>query len=176
MYCLVAIPFRSYLQSFVVLFAIPFGFVGALVGHIIMGFNLSIVSMFGLVALSGVVINDSLVLVHTANRMVDSGMSLMEAVQKAGIRRFRPIILTSVTTAIALLSLTLVPQTMIVGFGLTAAIGTAMAYLATLSALPALARLLLGWQHGKANVGPDRLFRAASHLCERLGQIGRAHV
>ena len=126
MYCLVAIPFRSYLQSFVVLFAIPFGFVGALVGHIIMGFNLSIVSMFGLVALSGVVINDSLVLVHTANRMVDSGMSLMEAVQKAGIRRFRPIILTSVTTFLGLAPMILetslqarilIPMAISLGFG-----------------------------------------------------------
>ncbi len=126
MYCIVAIPFRSYLQSFVVLFAIPFGFVGALIGHIIMGFNLSLISMFGIVALSGVVINDSLVLVHTANRMHEEGLDLSEAVQKAGIRRFRPIILTSITTFLGLAPMIfetslqariLIPMAISLGFG-----------------------------------------------------------
>jgi multidrug efflux pump subunit AcrB len=126
MYCLVAIPFRSYAQSFVILFAIPFGFVGALVGHIIMGYKLSLISMFGLVALSGVVINDSLVLVHTANRLVKEGMTLIEAVQKAGVRRFRPIILTSVTTFLGLAPMIfetslqariLIPMAISLGFG-----------------------------------------------------------
>jgi multidrug efflux pump subunit AcrB len=126
MYCLVAIPFRSYVQSSVVLFAIPFGFVGALVGHLIMGYKLSLISMFGLVALSGVVINDSLVLVHTANRLVEEGMSLIEAVQKAGVRRFRPIILTSVTTFLGLAPMIfetslqariLIPMAISLGFG-----------------------------------------------------------
>jgi multidrug efflux pump subunit AcrB len=126
MYCLVAIPFKSYVQSLVVLFAIPFGFVGALAGHLIMGYKLSLISMFGLVALSGVVINDSIVLVHTANRLVDGGMSLIEAVQKAGVRRFRPIILTSVTTFLGLAPMIfetslqariLIPMAISLGFG-----------------------------------------------------------
>ena len=102
MYVLIAIPFNSYLQPLIVLTAIPFGLVGAIIGHLAMGYDLSIVSMMGLVALSGVVVNDSLVLVHTANRFITEGMSHKEAVTNAGIRRFRPILLTSLTTFLGL--------------------------------------------------------------------------
>jgi multidrug efflux pump subunit AcrB len=97
-YILLAIPFSSYLQPFIVMSAIPFGIVGALWGHIFMGMDLSIMSMFGIVALAGVVINDSLVLVDVINRERREGSPLMEAIGKAAIARFRPIILTSVTT------------------------------------------------------------------------------
>ncbi len=126
MYCLVAIPFRSYIQSWVVLLAIPFGFVGALIGHLIMGYNLSLMSMFGLVALSGVVINDSLVLVHKANELRKSGMPLQESIEQAGIRRFRPIVLTSMTTFLGLMPMILetslqarflIPMALSLGFG-----------------------------------------------------------
>ncbi len=95
---LLAIPFRSYLQPFIIMAVIPFGFVGAIWGHIIMGLDLTILSLFGLVALSGVVINDSLVLVDFINRRRAAGNSLEEAIREAGVARFRPIILTSLTT------------------------------------------------------------------------------
>jgi multidrug efflux pump subunit AcrB len=78
--------------------AIPFGMVGAVIGHLIMGYSLSVLSMFGVVALSGVVVNDSLVLVDFANRKDRSGMSRREAIHQAGIHRFRPVILTTLTT------------------------------------------------------------------------------
>ncbi len=126
MYCLVAIPFRSYAQALVVLLAIPFGFVGALIGHIIFGYSLSLMSMFGIVALSGVVINDSLVLVHKANSLRNEGLELDEAIQRAGIRRFRPIILTSLTTFLGLTPMIfetslqarfLIPMALSLGFG-----------------------------------------------------------
>ena len=78
--------------------AIPFGFVGALIGHLIMGYNLSIVSLFGMVGLAGVVVNDSLVLVYAANRFRSGGDTAHNAVIKAGCVRFRPILLTSLTT------------------------------------------------------------------------------
>jgi multidrug efflux pump subunit AcrB len=126
MYCLVAIPFRSYAQSLVVLLAIPFGFVGALIGHILFGYSLSLTSMFGIVALSGVVINDSLVLVHKANSLKSEGVELKEAMQRAGIRRFRPIILTSLTTFLGLTPMIfetslqarfLIPMALSLGFG-----------------------------------------------------------
>jgi multidrug efflux pump subunit AcrB len=97
-YVLLAIPFGSYLQPFIVMSAIPFGMVGAVWGHIFMGMDLSIMSMFGIVALAGVVINDSLVLVDVINRERKQGHSLMQAISKAGVARFRPIILTSITT------------------------------------------------------------------------------
>ena len=95
---LLAIPFRSYLQPLIIMAIIPFGFVGAVWGHVIMGLNLTILSLFGLVALSGVVINDSLVLVHFINRRRAEGKRLNHAIREAGAARFRPIVLTSLTT------------------------------------------------------------------------------
>jgi multidrug efflux pump subunit AcrB len=106
-YALLAIPFRSYFQPLIVMSAIPFGMVGAVMGHWIMadvfGWNggdplLYQSSIFGMMALSGVVVNDSLVMVHFMNSKVKEGMPLQEAVRLAGVRRFRPILLTSLTT------------------------------------------------------------------------------
>jgi multidrug efflux pump subunit AcrB len=97
-YFLLAVPFRSYTQPFIVMASIPFGIVGAVLGHILMGYNLSVMSMMGIIALSGVVVNDSLVLINYANQLRDEGQSLLDAVCNAGIRRFRPILLTTLTT------------------------------------------------------------------------------
>jgi multidrug efflux pump subunit AcrB len=97
-YALLAIPFRSYVQPLIILVSIPFGIVGAVLGHLIMGYSLSVMSMMGIVALSGVVVNDSLVLIHFANRVRAEGQSPFGAISAAGIRRFRPILLTSLTT------------------------------------------------------------------------------
>ncbi len=97
-YILMAIPLHSYIQPIIVMSVIPFGLVGAVVGHIIMGMPLSIMSMCGIVALAGVVVNDSLVLVDYVNRHRDDGHGLISAVWEAGAVRFRPIILTSLTT------------------------------------------------------------------------------
>jgi multidrug efflux pump subunit AcrB len=97
-FALMAIPFKSYIQPLIVMSAIPLGLVGAVIGHVIMGKDLSILSMMGLVALSGVVVNDSLVLVDYINSHAKEAGSLFDAVCKAGVRRFRPIMLTSLTT------------------------------------------------------------------------------
>ena len=97
-YALLAIPFKSYVQPLIIMISIPFGIIGAILGHIIMGYSLSINSIFGVVALSGVVVNDSLILIDFANRMVRNGTSVKKAVWMAGIQRFRPILLTTVTT------------------------------------------------------------------------------
>ena len=88
-FTLLAIPFRSYLQPLIVMFAIPFGVFGAIVGHIIMGYNMSIISMMGLLALSGVVVNDSLVLISYANDRRREGLPAAKAIWEAGVRRFR---------------------------------------------------------------------------------------
>ncbi len=101
-YALLAIPFRSYLQPFLVMTAIPFGFIGAILGHAIMGLEISIMSFLGFVALTGVVVNDNLVLVDFINRRRREGAGLMEAVSSAGVARFRPILLTSLTTCASL--------------------------------------------------------------------------
>ncbi|NOY91088.1 MAG: efflux RND transporter permease subunit, partial [Deltaproteobacteria bacterium] len=98
MFAMLAIVFRSYSQPALVMLAIPFGMVGAIWGHLFMGFGLSIISMMGVVALAGVVVNDSLVLVDAVNTFNKSGMSLHDAVIAGGTRRFRPILLTSLTT------------------------------------------------------------------------------
>ena len=98
MYALLAIPFRSYIQPVIVLLSIPFGLAGAVWGHMIMGMNLSMLSIFGMVAVAGVVVNDSLVLVDFINRFADKTHLSMETVINAGKRRFRPILMTSLTT------------------------------------------------------------------------------
>jgi multidrug efflux pump subunit AcrB len=97
-FAMLAVPLNSYLQPLIIMSAIPFGIVGAVLGHLIMGYSLSVLSMFGVVALSGVVVNDSLVLIDFANRKERAGMSRRDAVHQAGIHRFRPIILTTLTT------------------------------------------------------------------------------
>jgi multidrug efflux pump subunit AcrB len=102
-YGLLAVLFRSYSQPLIVMSAIPFGIVGATIGHLIMGFNLSILSMFGIVALSGVVVNDSLIMIDLINRERKSGIELAKVLRDCATRRFRPIMLTTLTTFCGLL-------------------------------------------------------------------------
>lgn len=97
-YAMLAIPFRSFAQPFIIMTCIPFGFVGVVAGHMIMGYSLSVMSLFGVVALSGVVVNDSLILIDFANRRKASGLPVFEAIHASGIHRFRPILLTTLTT------------------------------------------------------------------------------
>jgi multidrug efflux pump subunit AcrB len=97
-YVLLAVPFRSYLQPAIVMAAIPFGVVGAVIGHMIMGYSISIISMMGIIALGGVVVNDSLIMIDYANTKRREGHNAVEAICQAGIRRFRPILLTTLTT------------------------------------------------------------------------------
>ncbi len=101
-YGLLAIPLRSYLQPLIIMSAIPFGAVGAILGHLVMGFDLVFFSMLGIVALSGVVVNDSLILVDYVNRQRAEGRSLLDAVSASGVARFRAIVLTSATTFVGL--------------------------------------------------------------------------
>jgi multidrug efflux pump subunit AcrB len=97
-YAMLAVPFNSYIQPIIIMISIPFGIVGAVIGHLLMGYSLSVMSLFGVVALSGVVVNDSLVLIDLANRKQRAGLGRHQAVREAGIHRFRPILLTSLTT------------------------------------------------------------------------------
>jgi multidrug efflux pump subunit AcrB len=97
-YAMLAIPLNSYIQPAIIMISIPFGLVGAVVGHLIMGYSLSVLSLFGIVALSGVVVNDSLVLIDFANRRRQQGIMVREAIHDASIHRFRPVMLTTVTT------------------------------------------------------------------------------
>lgn len=126
-YGLLAIPFKSYLQPLIVMSVIPFGMIGAVVGHWIMGMDLTIMSLLGMLALIGVVVNDSLVLVDFINKKRSEGGELLEAVKMAGASRFRPVMLTSLTTFIGLMPLLfekatqaqfLIPMAVSLGFGI----------------------------------------------------------
>ncbi|ADK85547.1 acriflavin resistance protein [Desulfarculus baarsii DSM 2075] len=125
-YALLAIPFRSFSQPIIVMAAIPFGLVGAIGGHLLMGLDLSMLSLFGMVGLTGVVVNDSLVLIDAANGLRAQGKSALEAISEAGPLRFRAIILTSLTTFFGLAPMIaersmqaqfLVPMAVSLGFG-----------------------------------------------------------
>ncbi len=144
-FAMLAIPLNSYIQPAIIMAAVPFGIVGAAVGHLIMGYSLSVLSMFGIVALSGVVVNDSLVLIDFANRKRRAGLSPHDAVHGSGIHRFRPIILTTLTTFGGLAPMIfetsrqarfLIPMALSLGFGVL------FATLITLVLVPALYLIL----------------------------------
>lgn len=154
LYALLAIPFKSILQPLIVLLAIPFGVIGAYAGHIVLDITPSWLSVFGIMALTGVVVNDSLVLVDFINQKRLDGMETMQAVLISGVRRFRPIFLTSITTFAGLMPLMfdraihaqfLKPMAVSLGFGIL------FATIITLFLIPA-AYLLL--EDAKALVRP----------------------
>ncbi|MEQ8857527.1 MAG: efflux RND transporter permease subunit [Pseudomonadales bacterium] len=159
-YALLAIPLRSYVQPLVIMSVIPFGAVGAIVGHWIMGELLVFFSMLGIVALSGVVVNSSLVLVDYINRQRREGTSIHEAVLNAGVVRFRPILLTSVTTFVGLvpLMLTATPATaFVIPMAVSLAYGVLFATFITLFLVPALysiAEDVFGWDAVAQGVAP----------------------
>ncbi len=127
-YGLLAIPFRSYVQPLIVMLGIPFSFIGALIGHLLLGYGLSMVSLLGIVALAGVVVNDSLVLIVGTNRIREAqDIPLSEAVVQGAMNRFRPIVLTSLTTFFGLAPMMfetalqarfLIPMAISLGFGI----------------------------------------------------------
>ena len=139
-YVLLAVPFKSYLQPLIIMSAIPFGFTGAVIGHLVMGMNLAVLSIIGIVALSGVVVNDSLVMVDFINRYKrEDGKSNLEAAMAAGPRRFRPILLTSVTTFVGLFPLLIeksVQAKFLVPMAISLAFGVLFATLITLILVP----------------------------------------
>ena len=145
-YALLAIPFKSYTQPLIIMAAIPFGLVGALVGHLLLGIPLGILSVFGIVALSGVIINGALILIDFMNENLAKGMDSAEAIIDAAKSRFRPIVLTALTTFLGVAPITfetslqaqfLIPMSASLGFGVL--IGTALLMLI----IPALAMVYL---------------------------------
>ena len=125
-FAVLGVVFRSYIQPLIIMMVIPFGVVGALSGHVVMGYDLSLMSMMGLVALSGVVVNDSLILVVAINEHRKKGASIHDAIVRGGARRFRPIILTSLTTFFGLMPMILetsvqarflIPMAISLGYG-----------------------------------------------------------
>ena len=144
-YALLAIPFRSYLQPMIVMSAIPFGLIGAVMGHLVVGISLTMLSLLGLIALTGVVVNDSLVMVDFINRRVAVGMKVQEAIRDAGAARFRPIVLTSLTTFVGLLPLLLersFQAQFLVPMAVSLAFGVLFATAITLLLVPSLYAIL----------------------------------
>jgi multidrug efflux pump subunit AcrB len=164
-FVLLAIPFRSYSQPLLIMAAIPFGMVGAVLGHLIMGFNLSLLSLFGLVALSGVVVNDSLLLIDRANSNRRHGAELEAALLEAGTRRFRPILLTSLTTFFGLMPMILetsvqaqflIPMAISLGFGILFATGITLLLIPALYLILEDFRAMLGLRANHARHLPEQ--------------------
>lgn len=126
-YVLLAIPFKSYTQPLIVMTAIPYGIIGAIFGHLVMGYSMSIISLMGVVALTGVVVNDSLVIIDYANQRRKDGLSPYDSITSAASRRFRPILLTTLTTFCGLAPMIfetsrqarfLIPMALSLGYGI----------------------------------------------------------
>lgn len=141
MLLIIATMFRSYVQPLLILCTIPFGLVGAVLGHFIMGHMLSILSVFGMVALSGVVVNDAIVLIERINMNLENGMDFFESIFQGGVRRFRAVMLTSISTVGGLLPLILETSQharQLIPMGISLAFGVAFATVLTLVLLPCL--------------------------------------
>ncbi len=141
MYALLAVAFKSYAQPILILIAIPFAFVGAIVGHASLDMTMAIFSYFGIAAAAGVVVNDNLVLMDYCNRLKAKGMAAKDAVVEAGVARFRPILLTSVTTIVGLIPMMLersIQAAFLKPIVVSLAFGVFMAFFVTLFMVPAL--------------------------------------
>jgi multidrug efflux pump subunit AcrB len=144
-YALLAIPLKSYIQPFIVMVVIPFGLIGAIGGHILLGQPMSILSVLGFVALAGVVVNDSLVLVDFINQERAQGKPLRQAIEEAGSQRFRPILLTSLTTFAGLLPLlfeTSLQAQFLIPMAISLSFGVLFATFITLLLVPAFYSIL----------------------------------
>ena len=140
-YALIAIPLHSYVQPLVIMSVIPFGLIGAVIGHILMGKAISMFSLFGLVALAGVVVNDSLILIDFINKARSEGMPAIEAVVRSGKERFRAIILTSLTTAVGLMPIMLessMQAQMLIPMAISLSFGIVFSTVITLFLIPSL--------------------------------------
>ncbi|SEA31102.1 efflux RND transporter permease subunit [Alkalimonas amylolytica] len=140
-YALMAIPLKSYSQPLIIMSVIPFGLIGAVVGHMVLGLSMSIMSVFGLIALAGVVVNDSLIMVDFVNKARAAGHSIRQAVEEAGTMRFRAIVLTSMTTFLGLTPIVLersLQAQIVVPMAVSLAFGILFATVITLILIPAL--------------------------------------
>ena len=167
-YALLAIPFRSYLQPFVIMSTIPFAWIGALLGHLALGISLGLLSIFGIVGLSGVIVNDALVMIDFANEERAAGASWPEALVRAGQVRFRPILLTSLTTFLGVFPIIieqsvqaqfLIPMAVSLGVGILFGTGVLMMIVPSLAMLQDrtagwVQTRLLGYDEPTVHYGP----------------------
>jgi len=138
-FALLAIPLRSYSQPLIIMSVIPFGVVGAMFGHVILGMTMSGLSMFGIIAVAGIVVNDSLVMVDFVNKARAEGMAVKQAVMQAGAKRFRAILLTSITTFIGVMPIILetsLQAKIVIPMAVSLAFGVLFATVITLILIP----------------------------------------
>lgn len=144
-FIIIATMFRSYAQPFIIIFTVPFGIIGAVMGHLLLGYDLSIMSIFGMVALTGVVVNDAIVLIERINENIAEGMPFFDAILNGGARRFRAIFLTSLSTVGGLAPLIMetdIQAKFLIPMALSIAAGIAFATVLTLVLVPSLLALL----------------------------------
>ncbi len=144
-FIVIATIFRSYAQPVIIMFTVPFGIIGAIIGHLLMGYNLSLVSIFGMVALTGVVVNDAIVLIDRINENLASGMKFFDAIIAGGARRFRAIFLTTISTVGGLVPLIMETDfqaRFLIPMALSLAAGVAFATVLTLVLVPSLFAIL----------------------------------
>ncbi|MDJ0869701.1 MAG: efflux RND transporter permease subunit [Myxococcota bacterium] len=170
MYMILAALFRSYLQPFIVVSAVPFAFVGIILGVAALDYSVSFVLLYAAVGLTGVVVNDSLVMVAFINQARREGADLLDAVRQSGARRFRPILLTTLTTVVALLPMALGLQGASKTYGPFAAsiaFGLIVAMVGTLFAVPLAYTTLIVWQRWLARAWRRRSIRPAPDAAPR---------
>jgi multidrug efflux pump subunit AcrB len=163
MFLILATVFRSYVQPLLILFTVPFGLCGAVFSHLALGLDLTIMSMFGVVALSGIVVNDAIILIEAFNSRVAAGLSFREALVEGAKRRFRPVVLTTLTTFVGLAPLmaeTSFQAKFLIPMAVAIAFGVVFATLLTLLLLPCLLRILNDARRGTAWVIRGRVFTA----------------
>ncbi|THB68826.1 MAG: efflux RND transporter permease subunit [Gammaproteobacteria bacterium] len=157
MYILMAVLFKSYLQPLMVMSAIPFGVIGAIIGHLVMGVDITPWTFVGIIAVSGVVVNDNLVMIDYINRAREEGKDLMNAITMAGVERFRPILLTSLTTFVGLVPLMYENSwqaQFLIPMAISLAYGVVFATFLTLFLVPCLYHMLddfINWRNAKKN-------------------------
>lgn len=161
MYILMATLFKSYLQPAMVMFAIPSGLIGAIVGHLIVGIDVTLWSLIGMVAVSGVVVNDNLVMVDYINRKRRAGVEMIQAIRESGAARFRPIVLTSATTFVGLAPLMLessVQAQFLIPMAVSLAFGVLFATFVTLILVPSSYYILEDLKGFTAKFLPEGFF------------------
>jgi len=144
-FVIIATIFRSYIQPFIIMVSIPFGIIGAFFGHILMGLDLTMLSLFGIVALAGIVVNDAIILIECVNTFVAGGMPFFEAVCRGGARRFRAIFLTTVSTCAGLIPIIIekdMQARFLIPMALSIAAGVAFSTIVTLVLIPSLMGIL----------------------------------
>ncbi len=153
-YVIIATIFRSYIQPLIIMLTVPFGIIGAVLGHVFKGVDLSLMSLFGIVALAGVVVNDAIVLIESFNHNIKEGKDVVEALHEAGKRRFRAVFLTTLSTVGGLTPLIMekdLQAQFLIPMALSIAAGVAFATLLTLLLIPSLILILsdlrVGWHY-----------------------------